>query len=216
MKRPVPLINIVLLLFTAAVNMATLKNEGGDNHGETSEEVEWLSWNNQHRQRLTVTIQPIDDRLEPVGHDGPIYLQVSLIKVPERSDAVPRWAVSTMSNDGPWATDGDFPPLLEAEGDPGEHVITRQIGRLCERGERADDGCIPCYLSDGCVVNVEVDFCYTVGDHTVGAVVALTDADGEPFSLTCLENTDSEPCTRLRDWIDASGESSEPGLCVGE
>jgi len=217
MKRAVPPLNIVLLLFAAVVNMATLKSEGGDNHAEASEEVEWLSWKNQHRQQLTVTILPIDGRLELVDYDGPIYLQVSLTKVTERSAAVPRWAVSMISPEGPtWATDGDFPPLLEAESESGAYVISRQIGRLCENGEMADDGCIPCYLSDGCVLNVEVDFCYTVGDHTVSAIVALTDANGEPFYLTCPENTDSEPCTRLRDWVDASGMASEPGLCVGE
>ena len=217
MKQSVPPSNILLLLFAALVNMATLKNEGGDNHAESSEEVEWLSWQNQHRQRLTVTILPMDDRLGPVGYDGPIYLQVSLTKVPERSEAVPRWAVSMMSAEGViWSTDGDFPPLLEAEGEPGAYVISKQIGRLCGDGELPDDGCVPCDLSDGCVLNVEADFCYVVGDHTVGAIVALTDAEGEPFSLTCLENTDSEPCTRLRDWVDALGETSEPGLCVGE
>ena len=217
MKRPVPLINIVLLVFAAVVNMATLKSEGGDNQAESSDEVEWLSWRDQHRQRLTVTVLPIEDRLELVDYDGPIHLQVSLTKIPERSTAVPRWAVSVMSSEGPtWASDGDFPPLLEAEGEPSAYMVSKQIGRLCENGEMADDGCIPCSLSEGCVLNVEVDFCYTVGDHTVGAIVALTNADGEPFYLMCPENTDSEPCTRLRDWVDASGRASEPGLCVGE
>lgn len=217
MKRTVPPLNIALLLFAAVVNMATLKSEGGDNQAESAEEVEWLSWRDQHRQQLSVTILPIDDRLELVDYDGPIYLQLSLTRIPERATAVPRWAVNLMSSEGPtWTADGDFPPVTEAEGEPSAYVINRQVGRLCEDGETADDDCIPCYLSAGCALNVEVDFCYTVGDHTVGAVVALTDADGEPFYLTCPENTDSEPCTRLRDWVEASGMSSEPGLCAGE
>jgi len=215
LRRRVPWLNVVLLLLAAAVNMATLKQEGGDNHGEASAEVEWLSWNNQHRQRLTVTILPVDDRLAPFDYNGSIYLQVVLEDVLDSVATLPRWTVSVVTSEGEfWALGGGFSSLAEADGST--HDIGAQVGRLCEDTETADDGCIPCSASTGCVLTVEVDFCYTVGDHTVQAKVALTEANGLPFSLTCEEDTDSEPCTKLRDWVDAVGVLSEPGLCPGE
>ncbi|MEE2786535.1 MAG: hypothetical protein VX589_04285 [Myxococcota bacterium] len=217
MKPRVPRLNVLLLILAALVNMATLKEEGGDNRGEASDEVEWLSWKNQHRQNLTVTILPMADRLAPLDYDGSIFLQVSLSRVPERYTALPRWAASMMTASGEiWAMDGDFPTLNEAEGEPRGYDISEQLGRLCGDGETADDDCIPCHAAAGCVVNVDVDFCYTVGDSTVEAIVALTDSEGQPFSLTCPEDTDSEPCTRLRDWVEVSGMSLQPGLCDGE
>jgi hypothetical protein len=215
LKRRVPWPNFVLLLLAAAVNMATLKAEGGDNHGEASAEVEWLSWKNQHRQRLTVTISPMADRLVPLDYDGSIHLQVSLDRVPDRVADLPRWAVSIMTSEGGlWSLDGKFSALEEAE--ESAHDIGAQVGRLCDDTETADDGCVPCPASTGCVLTVEVDFCYTVGDRTVQAKVTLTDSNEQPFSLECLEDTDSMPCTNLRDWLDAVGVSSEPGLCPGE
>ena len=214
MKRPIPRLNMILLILAALVNMATLKSEGGDNRGESSGEVDWLSWKDQHRQSLTVTILPVEDRLAPLDYEGPLYLQVSLTQVPDRFTAVPRWAARMMSSEGDaWTANGDFPTRIEAEDEAKVYDISGQIGRLCADGETMKDDCIPCYASAGCVVNVDVDFCYTVGDSTVEAIVALTDSEGQPFSLTCPENTDSEPCTRLRDWVDVSGVSSEPGLC---
>jgi hypothetical protein len=214
--RPIPWTNLLLLLFAAVVSMATLKGEGGDNHGEASAKVEWLSWNDQHRQRLTVTIFSVDERLAPLDYVGPIYLQVGLRHVPESVLDSPRWAASGTTSEGDvWALDGEFTDVGAEIDQSRSHDISAQVGRLCEGAETVEDGCIPCYASVGCVLSVEVDFCYVVGDHTVGATVSLTDSSGQPFSFECLEDTDSEPCTRLRDWIDAVGASSDPGLCPG-
>ena len=213
MKQTVPKVNIVLLILAALVNMATLKDEGGDNHGAASDEVEWLSWKNQHRQSLTVTISPRADRLTPLEYDGPIFLQLTLTDVPEGALVLPRWSAQMIAPDGEtWTTDGDFSTSVESEDEPGVFEVITQVGRLCEDGETTDDDCMPCIASAGCIINIDVDFCYAVGDRTVEAIVALTDSEGQPFSLTCREGTDSEPCTHLRDWIDATGETLEPGF----
>ena len=82
MKEPYPT-QYRPLLFAAVVNMATLKSEGGDN---------WLSQLKRLRFSWRIntasnrTILPIDDRLELVDYDGPIYLQLS----PTKSPSVPR------------------------------------------------------------------------------------------------------------------------------
>ena len=219
--RPIPWLNLLLLLLAATVSMATLAGEGGDNHGGAEAGVGWLSWQDQHRQRLTVTVNPVEDRLDPLDHEGPIFVVLTLNRVTPSLAESPRWALSIqLPEGGLWAESGSFADNGgEVEMEDSGHStgeLSAQVGRLCEENETGDDGCIPCQITTGCALTVEVDYCYAVGDHTVKASFSLVDSSSKPLALECLEGADSEPCNRLRDWIDAVGESSEPGLCPTE
>lgn len=215
-RRP-PLLNILLLLCAAAVTMATLVSDEDGSSGRSEKDHSWLG---SDRQRLRVEIAPMGDRVDVFDYSGGIFLKVVLEHTPESQVDLPRWAMSMVMSDGEiFNRNGAFETFggeIQIEDDGSKNGdLSSLIGRLCEGGETADDDCIPCLTDTGCVLHVEVDLCYSVGDSHTRAAVAIARDTGETFALECAEEADSTPCKILDEWLQLEGEPSEPGLCAG-
>ena len=91
--------------------------------------------------------------------------------------------------------------------------ISTRVGPLCEDAADTTSDCIPCFIEEGCTLNIDVDLCYVGNDEEIGRGVSIAKSDGEIFHNECAEGGDVEPCEVLDDWIQAEPESLTSDLC---
>jgi len=201
-----------LLLLAAVATLGTLKPDYS-----SSRSSEYTGWEpGESRQRLTVTLAPVGDRLASFNYTGDVHFELSAKFVQDIYAGVAVWTLTTTTSDGETLSlGGGFPELggdlgTEDNGDIFGDAIVR-VGKLCSNDPPVSEGCLPCL--DGCTLNVEIDRCHPVGDAIRSSLIRLIRDDGTRFEARCEDGEDMQPCDDLRGWLNVEGESLSESIC---
>jgi hypothetical protein len=204
--------NLAALCCASVLTIATLKDNSDGYTGRT----EWDDEFRAERRHVEVDIAAVENRLEIVGHDGPIYLGVGVDHIDKEQVDIVRWSVQMTDVDGtPVTLSGDFEFGGEVHTeDDGRRMgdLRAEVGQLCDADDDAAD-CLPCDIAEGCSLSLDVDRCHGDGGEITRVVVLISDADGHSFEHHCGENDEGWPCDQLDDWVVIAGSKGEPGLC---
>ncbi len=210
-RKKVPLMNILLLLVAVGASLATLVSSG--HSGQSWTRAQWLG----DSQRIVVTIEPVGDRLDAFDYAGRLYLDLEMWDVLENSAHEVTWALSMDLGDsetfdlaGGFTFD-DYSGQEDERGLYGN--ISTRVGPLCSDTDDATSDCIPCFIEQGCTLNIDVDLCYVGNDEEIGIGISIAQSDGEIFYNECAEGDDVEPCEVLDAWVQAEPEVLTSDLC---
>jgi hypothetical protein len=208
-------ITLLALLCGGLVTVATSPTRGSN--GSSAVPVQWSG----ERQLLQVQIAPLEDRIASFDYDGSLRLELKIHRIDQERVGSVRWSLDMPLADGePFSRSGGFTTTEGREvADNGKTYgeVRLVLGRLCTDGELAADGCLPCRVSTGCTFSLALDRCHPHPNaDEEGAnnaeLVILRDND-ETFQNHCPEDSDSQPCDKLDDWITLETRPLEPSLC---
>ena len=198
-------------MIAALASVATLAADGSNGRSSVSE-----SWTGPAKS-FFVNVAPVEDRLNSFEYDGPLYIDLEVGNILENSVNSIRWTL-TMEIEGEegFVKSGGFAfdsynGQEDGRGFYGD--ADSRVGRLCE-DENETDGCIPCFVEDGCQFTVSVDLCYADSSTRKELSVRMTQEDGSKFYLSCNDDKDITPCQRLSDWLAMEELSTSESLCT--
>lgn len=210
-KQGLPLANIILVCIAALASLASLKDGGSAGRSTASE-----SWTGQGRS-FTVTMLPVEDRLETFDYDGDLYLDLELENIVENAVDQITWTltVGTESAEAFIKTGGvtfdEYNGQEDSRGFYG-YAIAR-LGVLCQDKDGTTDGCIPCDSGVGCSFTIAIDLCYPDFSVRKGFSVRITEEDGSYFYLSCSDTPDTTPCSALSEWLTLESTPLETSVC---
>ena len=148
------------------------------------------------------------------------YMSFEIADIPLDSSTESRWTLRVEGNDM-FSMEGDF--TIEEEGSwhmDGESVenlevgvISVDAGTLCTPDEDVESGCIPCSLTEGCVIFIEVDLCQPLPlPEDVHIKVYIKPQEHE-YEVKCHKDDDQTPCDLLDSWLSMTYTSSASDLC---
>lgn len=204
-----------LLFLAGAATLGTLKQDYSSSR--SSEYTEWPR--GESRQRLTVTLAPVEDRLASFNYSGDLHLQLTVKFVQDIRAADARWALTMDTPTGdPLSLSGGFPEFggdvgTEDNGDITGDAIVR-VGKLCPNNQPPTDGCLPCL--GGCTLTLDADRCHPVGDHIESSEIKIARDDGSRFEARCEDGDNQQPCDDLRGWLSVEGQPLTNTICTTE
>lgn len=203
-----------LLVAACAVTLAT--SQSNESSGESIYPWGWVG----DSQRFEVVIAPQGNILATFPAQGELFLGLKVYRIAQEDMDLVRWSASIeMPGEDVFVVSGglEIDEELSLEEDGKMYAaVGGLIGRFCEAGETADDGCLPCQLEAGCSLTIDIDRCHPhpePGGETRAELVIVRKG-GEPFLLDCFPEDDPAPCDALDEWVTATPSPVETGLCT--
>ena len=206
-------LNFLLLLLAAVATLGTLKPDYS-----SARSSEYIGWpRGDSRQRHTVILAPVGNRLASFNYTGDLHLELSVKFVQDILAGDAAWALTTETSEGETISlGGGFPEFggdvgTEDNGDIFGDAIVR-IGKLCPNDEPITEGCLPCL--DGCTLTIDADRCHPVGDSIKSSEIRIVRDDGTRFEVRCDDGDDPQPCSELSGWLSITMQSLDASICA--
>ena len=192
-------LNLALVFLIAATTMAT--SPDGSASGQSEAALEW----SDQRQKSTVYIAPIGERLAEFGYEGPLQLELKVEHMPEPTGQAARWRLE--GSDGT-----ETPKVLEGTLEFGGDVhndedgvrfgdLLATVGPFCAADNDDATPCVPCTLAEGCTLELALDLCSAPRQEELRLWVTIARVGGEPFYNECGPDTDHTRCEALDSWM---------------
>lgn len=136
------------------------------------------------------------------------YMDFKIYDLPLDASTGARWTLRVEGNDT-FSMEGGF----TIEEEDGWAEISVDAGTVCTPNEDVESGCIPCSLTEGCVMFIEVDLCQALPlPEDVYIRVYIRPQEHE-YEVRCHKDDDQKPCDLLDSWLTMESTPLEDSLC---